>query len=290
MLWHVLLTLWCAHATCVSDYPSYHSTTLTHVYVPLYVGQIEKMANAIKTWWTMFRPCIHSVVPSLSAYRRTAAKACGHIVPADARPALVFSCSTEGKTSVNERADIRASILAIMQSSLGDLTQCFRSVTACVYNIPVSGYPEGPNKAFESFLDGKCVHGDRGYAMYMEPDTVPIRDNWLHALHLHVNYPAISFWIAGSMFRGYLPLWLRHTLVRSVGSMYHINGNALYRISGFNNRNEADDNKIAEDWDQADQVTRPIGSTFAAYYHKISESMDYGMLDPICMLHPTTIA
>jgi hypothetical protein len=79
---------------------------------------------------------------------------------------------------------------------------------------------------FEKLLLGNIISGDKGYALYMEPDLLPVQSNWLSIL-LHDIKVARTFWIKGSIFRG--------DMTQVAGKSYfpnlmHINGNAIYNL------------------------------------------------------------
>ena len=93
------------------------------------------------------------------------------------------------------------------------------------YSEPAApqGYKAGPNNQFFQTL--RRVRSLGRYILYMEPDCVPIRADWLGQLidqleHTHA-------WIIGSVYRG------RGALDRRI--MRHLNGNAVYAVgdSGF---------------------------------------------------------
>lgn len=93
---------------------------------------------------------------------------------------------------------------------------------------------EGARLMFEQFLRGKVVpeteteqEPSLGYALYMEPDLVPIRPHWLNYVIQQVAWPVPEFWMKGSIFMGNAALMRRTT---NVPNKYHINGNALYNL------------------------------------------------------------
>ena len=88
------------------------------------------------------------------------------------------------------------------------------------YTKPVGpqGYKAGPNNQF--FETMRRVGGTGRYVFYMEPDSVPIRPDWLGYLMDRLEHA--DGWIIGSVYRG------RGTLNRRI--MRHLNGNAVYAV------------------------------------------------------------
>jgi hypothetical protein len=80
------------------------------------------------------------------------------------------------------------------------------------------GYKAGPNNQFFQTLRRVCDVGR--YVLYMEPDCVPIRPDWLGQLIDQVEHA--HAWIIGSVYRG------RGALARRW--MRHLNGNAVYAV------------------------------------------------------------
>jgi hypothetical protein len=94
---------------------------------------------------------------------------------------------------------------------------------------------KGARLMFEEFLRGGVLtqEDDVGYALYMEPDTVPIQPYWLSQVRQQVSWPVPEFWILGSIYRGDL----RHIVPLEYDpaehyapNFFHINGNAVYNL------------------------------------------------------------
>ncbi|PJF17647.1 hypothetical protein PSACC_02549 [Paramicrosporidium saccamoebae] len=87
-------------------------------------------------------------------------------------------------------------------------------------------YLTGSRKMFEYMLNGWLGLLEPYYALYMEPDCLPVRPNWLMILDSQTRWPNSPFWIKGSIFRGDA-----HAITnRIVYNLFHINGNALYNL------------------------------------------------------------
>lgn len=78
---------------------------------------------------------------------------------------------------------------------------------------------------FEFMLNGWLGLQHASYVMYMEPDCLPIRPNWLMILDSLTRWPNQPFWIKGSIFRGQVP-----NVYRIIYNLLHINGNAIYNL------------------------------------------------------------
>lgn len=254
----------------------YHSTTLTHVVVPFFESQMTTAADTLGRWWSVFPPC-YSSENTMGA------------------PALVLMLtrSVEGDVeldvaneieSENDQA-LRHQVFERVLMGLSETSRrCFSRTQVCVIRIPkaMDSHSGGARMSLEAMLRGKCIRGERGYGLFAEPDCRPIRSGWLTALRRSLEYPAPPDWAVGSIYRGtfdisdsYLP------------NRYHINGNAIYRLSGLPYSNEhemllladrmlldregyshfhSDHLRLAE----LDNRERPLGSTFAdLHFHHV---------------------
>lgn len=77
---------------------------------------------------------------------------------------------------------------------------------------------------FNQDLDWTVSH-----VLYMEPDCIPIRQDWLVKLDEACRWPNEPFWIKGSIFRGEEVAIVN----KKPYNMIHINGNALYNLDKF---------------------------------------------------------
>jgi hypothetical protein len=130
----------------------------------------------------------------------------------------------------------------------------------------------------EKLLRGKCIFGERGYGLVIEPDSRPVRPDWLTTLATSVLYPQPAIWLMGSLYRGAVPMTVEDDSYNA--QAFHINGNAIYRLSGIERGNEPDNRSsdgVYVDGSSEDAMVsiinpsaadleRPIGSTFAQFY------------------------
>lgn len=87
-------------------------------------------------------------------------------------------------------------------------------------------YLTGSRKMFEFMLNGWLGMQEPSYVLYMEPDCLPIRPNWLMILDSITRWPNSPFWMKGSIFRGRTKALTN----RIIYNLFHINGNALYNL------------------------------------------------------------
>jgi hypothetical protein len=171
-----------------------------------------------------------------------------------------------------------AESLATLARSGALRSSCFQSFSVCeiLLKDQEDKHHLGAQMVFERLLQGHCIHGERGYGLLMEPDSRPIRAEWLTALSATVAYPNPALWVSGSIYRG------SATNITIDGQPFfagrhHINGNAIYRLSGDELTNEAGDDRIWAITARSDssinfinrtesQAPRPLGGTWARFY------------------------
>ncbi|KAH9246699.1 hypothetical protein BASA81_015748 [Batrachochytrium salamandrivorans] len=217
-----------------------HNDALTHVFVVFPSFQVDKMHETLWTSWLEHPPCVQGDWDAISKWKTGGD--CTKAAHTDERPELVFVVSR--RREVNEtREDVRRinnelKLHAHRQLALPDNCKaCFRkSITVCI--LPLfereDNHVLGSKRIFEHFLHGACVRDKKkiSMALYLEPDTQPIKHRWLSSLSVSSLYPSPRSMIKGSMFLGPKTKrpWRLHS-VDSVAKLYlHINGNALYQL------------------------------------------------------------
>jgi len=208
--------------------PNDHNRTLSHVVVPLHEKQIQKLRFNMQLW-VKHPPC---VVDDNTGTPITNAKT---------QPTLVFHLSYSAKNDSDSEKELsKKQCMQAFESLPESVKRCF--ATAYVETIRLEPADDqhalGARLAFESFLKGEVTAANNelsSYALYMEPDMIPVRDNWLSHVTSQVEWPIPEFWIKGSIFRG--------SKISSVhpgnykAGMMHLNGNALYNLASDDFRN-----------------------------------------------------
>jgi hypothetical protein len=104
-----------------------------------------------------------------------------------------------------------------------EAAKCFRRVLFRSADISPKNdvYPQGPNLQWKKMFRAFFVQ-QWDYILLMEPDVVPIRNNWLSALHQLIEKNANEFMVMGSLYCG------RQLDDNKRLFAMHINGNAIY--------------------------------------------------------------
>ena len=207
----------------------WHGMRLTHLIIPFHSSHLSKLENNVKTW-AQFLPCssegIETPFPNNQYH-------------------LIFYSSTDSK-----KKEKISEIEGRLTSLIGNLTKpvmgCFASWEVQHANLSSHSdtYYRGTRLMLEKLLLGKVRIGNYsiplnnntvsdaganiGYAFYMEPDCLPIRNNWLNALDWNSRWPNPIFWLKGSIYRGSNK---GTYATRHPPQYYHINGNALINLN-----------------------------------------------------------
>ena len=72
----------------------------------------------------------------------------------------------------------------------------------------------------------KFINPQVKHVFYMEPDCLPIKSNWLDALHSEVRRHNGNFWMLGSKFAGEIKWFGNH----NEEFVNHLNGNSIYNV------------------------------------------------------------
>ena len=180
---------------------------LTNVIIPLHPRQEGTLIRSFRLW-NRFLPC--DVKNTLS-----------HSGPGT-NVTLTLFISSKKDTALEQR------LLKGFHQISKAARSCFREVN--VRHASLTGdynnYLTGSRKMFEQMLNGSLNLGNASYALYMEPDLIPVRTGWLSAIDSHTRYPNLNFWLKGSVFRGPTSAYRN----RAIYNLFHINGNAIYNL------------------------------------------------------------
>lgn len=168
------------------------------VVIPFHIKQLDKLIQNIKSW-ELYKPC--SKIPSVTSENI----------------ALFFYVGY-----LNESVEIS------FNKFISKSFDCFSKVNIIKYKYEEAKFDKhvlGSRLMFEyMLLKNDSLFQELDYVFYMEPDTRPIRSNWLNCLLDQVLNQNI--WVKGSLYRGNTKLIIRTYLPY----FFHINGNAIYRI------------------------------------------------------------
>jgi hypothetical protein len=202
-----------------------HNTTLTHVVIPLAQAQSVNLHHMLQDW-AAFPPCAAGDKVLLA--RAGVSLPTLHVIVARRREINI----TQQQDDVAEQM-LRLRVSTIVRNGLANLgVSCFSS--SVVHVLPLSAAEDthltGARLLLEAAIGRGPVSptGERGYAVQLEPDVRPVRARWLTTLSLSVMWPVQPFFIMGGMYMGNDPGILNHPFAPV---RFHINGNALYRIS-----------------------------------------------------------
>jgi hypothetical protein len=185
---------------------------LTHVIIPFHIKQIKILQESIEKKWSKYVPCTDA-----NLYEKSQL------------PKVIFFAG------YLEKIDLQA--LRILLQPLIKYLDCFSNgnrldIITYEFNKDNDKHVLGSRLMFEHVLArNDQLLKDAAYVFYMEPDTRPVRSNWLIALQKEIGMGS-SFWIRGSMYRGF-----KSYPTTYMPNKYHINGNAIYNIGDDSFRN-----------------------------------------------------
>lgn len=201
-----------AHSTITLGVPSMTSEQdrLSHVVIPMAMNpaQLGRLRRTFKHW-NANPPCVERSWPN--------------------RPhesSVTLSILLYGARTETAERQIQSMYWSLNSAA----RSCFAELQILGADLPAhtDKHVAGSQAMFETLLNNTLDIKDMQYVFWMEPDTVPIRADWLNALDRACR-TGERFWIKGSA--------LRHDLRRDIitqryGShfLYHINGNALYNL------------------------------------------------------------
>jgi hypothetical protein len=178
---------------------------LTHIVMPFHPKQYNIVKSNLHSW-IKNKPCTTSILhPNVTL--------------------IFFLSSRKNKTLENI-------ILSLIYKN--QIEKCFNRVFFSYANLTKSEdkYYKGSRIMFEMFISKIIFQNNQAasFAFYMEPDSTPIRNNWLIALENEIIVPNSYFWMKGSIFRGNPSAIKTNYLFHRV----HINGNAIYNLCDLN--------------------------------------------------------
>jgi len=227
---------------------------LTHVVMPFHVSQLDKVRANLETWVRHYPPCEQIILQEESSTTRQQRIR-------RQRPTMVFHVSysaTDDKTDQATQARIQKECREAWHEilPLWMRRDCFDNNLDDSVEVVTLGltkkddqHVKGARLMFEEMLRGgvtthtsraegaaksnsssSSTRDDAHYALYMEPDMLPIRSNWLHRVQQYVAALPHEFWILGSIFRGDLKA------IDATGYLpnkYHMNGNSVYNLRAY---------------------------------------------------------
>lgn len=200
------------NGTCLDNYSTYHGQRLTHVVIPFHTSQVARVEANLRLWQT-YPPCGREGAPPHP-------NAPFHLV-------LYSSADSKKRTYIAElETRLQSAVANLTANALG----CFQSIEIQHANLSGSSdtYYKGTRLMIEKLIVGKLrLQFPAQYVFYMEPDCLPIRANWLNALDTNVRWPQPTFWMKGSIYRGYNK---GVYATRHPPQFFHINGNAVYNV------------------------------------------------------------
>jgi hypothetical protein len=198
---------------------------LTHIVIPFVHEQIIRVEHNLAKWKNFTPPCNNSYITM-------------NYPPVK----VVFQISYPTSLSSN-----------ILNETIHRCLVAFQNINnfPCIQRNPIifakpltqtdNSHVEGARVLFEDFLLGNVLRNnddnnnnnnnntnDAQYALYMEPDMTPIREDWLTLISKETNYPVPKFWIKGSLFMGDLKAYDRTSYY---ALYFHMNGNAIYSLN-----------------------------------------------------------
>ena len=171
---------------------------LTNLIIPFHVKQLYLVEENIRNW-EKYAPCENH-------YNNF-------------KPSLIFFVGYSENDSIKN-----------IENSLKNLKtffKCFSNFGIVKYELEKhdDNHVKGARLMFEYLIGRKHVLFSRvKYVFYMEPDTRPIRSNWLDAIQNEIGFS--KFWMKGSFYLGAFEFRVN----KYFPNKYHINGNAIYNI------------------------------------------------------------
>lgn len=169
------------------------------IVMPFHIKQAEKVIKLMDSW-SLYRPCDLSSMPF--------------------RIDFIFFIARSNNQNFDAEKFTKHKNL-----------ECFSRVEIVEYvflDQRLDNHNMGSRIMFEYMLNrSDDVFKKQSFIFYMEPDTRPIRQNWL--IGLYKECIDENFWIKGSIQRG--------KKMKSFTDSFHINGNAIYNIGDENFRN-----------------------------------------------------
>jgi len=254
------------------DVAGYHSTSLTHIFLPFMESQLIDVKHLIQHWWGAYKPCERRDWEFLQKWRQRSSGNDPDNVQTKVKLALVVGRVVSDEAEESELDALRKD--QELESTIRGSIRFCESFLECLdrtLNICVVRFSSGDATAhrdrrfYEMMLKGQCVRGRRGYAFFLEPNTFPVAERWLTNLATAIAFPAPASWLIGPAFRG------NTSGISSFNTpaLYHMNRNQLVRLSNDLERDEPED--TATHQVVLEDQPRPIAQTSFAhlYFDKI---------------------
>ncbi len=182
---------------------------LTDIVMPFHLKQADNVVENLETW-KAYPPC----APTIAA-------------PGAARSNETSATITLFVSSAPDEA-LEGRLLAAFADLPVEARACIREARVRFGNFTAEQdhYLNGSRLQFEYMLQGHLGLASPHYILYMEPDCMPIRANWLAILDETTRAPSLPFWIKGSIYRGDPG----HFNNFRPYNLFHLNGNAIYNL------------------------------------------------------------
>jgi hypothetical protein len=166
--------------------------------MPFHINQIEIVLENINKW-NIFKPCTRKSTTN--------------------RVEIIFFIGYLNEANLNSNIH-----------KLPNKLDCFSHVSIILHkykSIIEDKHVIGSRLMFESMLLN--FNKNASFIFYMEPDTRPVKSNWLNAILNEIGHG--NFWCKGSIFRGNKnKLFSPYSTNPYIPALVHINGNAIYNI------------------------------------------------------------
>lgn len=204
---------------------------LTDLVMPFHEGQVLRVGNNLQSW-TTFPPCKPPVTGKQGDVRRYGSSR-----------STVFGSANEFYSAVGGglgrnvtltfalsgvyNATVDRMLKRMFEDLPASVKDCFQGAQVYFANFQDNAdqYMEATRNLFSQFLHRLMPLKNSYYALYMEPDMVPVRKYWLSALDATTRHPSPPFWVRGSSYRGAVA-----SVLQSLHNGMHINGNAVYNL------------------------------------------------------------
>jgi len=186
-----------------------HHLQLTHVIINFYINHYENVLRNIEIW-KKFPPCTSNT---------------SHLL--NQKPIFMPYMTLE-PDRLPDVSKIQNEI-DVTFHSIGEGVKCFSGFQLRYTFLAPNEQHRFPASrfSFERMLGNRsAILGgpitDMNYALYLEPDGIPVRPEWLTTFAFMCRWPNPEFWIKGSLIRG--------VAFNPNPDPWHINGNAIFNF------------------------------------------------------------
>jgi len=204
---------------------------ITHVVIPFHKEEESKLFSNLQLW-SRFPPCPTADIDQKTVYRSDT----GHSSiepfflnehhpagPLGRDVSLMFFCSSDFDP------DLETRLVKVFSSLPQTVQQCFKTVGIRFGDIIRF---KGKGGTMDNRMILHMMHGKLGlinpyYVLYMNPQLLPIRPNWLVTLDALTRWPSRQFWIRSSLPRHEEPQKespkdIKQALTMSVNAIYNL--------------------------------------------------------------------